>query len=47
MPASRSLLITEEYRRAQQELHQNPNYGMASVEYAPLVAEVLEALGCD
>lgn len=44
MPARPSLLITEEYRKAQQELHQNPNYGVASVEYAPLVAEVLQAI---
>jgi hypothetical protein len=40
-----STLITEEYRRMQQELHRNPNYGVASVEYAPLVAQVMEATG--
>ena len=39
-PAS---LISEEYRQMQQKLHENPAYGAASVEYAPLVAEVLEA----
>ena len=38
-------LISEEYRRMQQQLHENPKYGMASVEYAPLVAEVLKATG--
>jgi hypothetical protein len=38
-------LITEEYRRMQQTLHENPYYGVASVEYAPLVAEVIEVLG--
>jgi hypothetical protein len=38
-------LITEDYRRMQSELHRNPNYGVASVEYAPLVAQVLEATG--
>ena len=38
-------LITEDYRRMQQELHRNPNYGVASVEYAPLVAQVMEATG--
>lgn len=27
----------------QRQLHENPHYGVASVEYAPLVAEVLEA----
>lgn len=38
-------LITEDYRRMQQELHRNPDYGVASVEYAPLVAKVMEATG--
>jgi len=37
-------LISAEYRRMQQALHENPNYGVASVEYAPLVAQVVEAL---
>ena len=27
----------------QQQLHENPNYGVASVGYAPLVAELIEA----
>jgi len=38
-------LISEEYRRMQQELHRNPDYGVASVQYAPLVAQVLEQTG--
>lgn len=38
-------LISEEYRKLQQQLHQNPNYGVASVHYAPLVAQVLDAVG--
>lgn len=38
-------LISEEYRRLQQELHRNPDYGVASVGYAPLVAEVINANG--
>src|SRR3990172_4782895 len=38
-------LITEEYRKMQQQLHENPNYGVASVEYAPLVANVIEMVG--
>lgn len=38
-------LISEDYRRLQQELHKNPNYGVASVGYAPLVAEVIGAKG--
>lgn len=36
-------LISEEYRRMQQRLHENPKYGVASVHYAPLVAQVIEA----
>jgi hypothetical protein len=38
-------LITEEYRRMQQQLHDNPDYGVASVGYAPLVAELLQMTG--
>jgi hypothetical protein len=37
-------LITEEYRKLQTELHRNPNYGVASVDYAPMVAELMQAL---
>lgn len=40
-----STLISEEYRRMQEELHQNPNYGVASVQYAPMVADVLKQVG--
>ena len=29
----------------QQQLHENPNYGVSSVDYAPLVAEVLQQVG--
>lgn len=35
------MLISDDYRRMQQELHTNPNYGIASVTYAPLVADVI------
>jgi hypothetical protein len=38
-------LISEDYLKMQQELHRNPNYGVASVQYAPLVADVLKAVG--
>ncbi len=41
-PAS---LISEEYRVMQQKLHENPNYGVASVHYAPIVASVINMLG--
>lgn len=40
-----SSLISEDYRKMQEELHRNPNYGVASVQYAPLVAEVMRAVG--
>jgi len=30
--------ISEDYRRMQQELHQNPEYGVASLAFAPTVA---------
>jgi hypothetical protein len=33
--------ISEEYRKMQQELHQNPNYGVASLSFAPIVAELI------
>lgn len=36
------MLISENYRNLQRELHENPDYGVASVGYAPLVASVLE-----
>jgi hypothetical protein len=45
MSPSPTTLISENYRRMQQELHKNPNYGVASVEYAPLVAQVMDAVG--
>jgi len=38
-------LISEEYRKMQEELHRNPNYGVASVHYAPIVAEVVKSVG--
>ncbi len=38
-------LISEEYRRQQQQLHRNPEYGIASVKFARLVADVALAQG--
>jgi hypothetical protein len=38
-------LISDEYRLLQQRMHENPNYGVASVGYAPLVAQIVEQLG--
>ena len=45
--ADGAALISDGYRRMQQLLHQNPDYGTASVHYAPLVADVLNAVGAD
>jgi methyltransferase family protein len=39
------VLISEEYRKLQQALHRNPEYGIASVKYARLVADVATAQG--
>jgi hypothetical protein len=39
MPASH---ISEDYRKMQQKLHENPNYGVASVQFAPTVAKILQ-----
>ena len=38
-------LISEDYRKMQQQLHENPGYGVASEYYAPLVAQVIEGVG--
>ena len=38
-------LITPEYRQMQEELHRNPEYGVASVQYAPLVADFMRRHG--
>ncbi len=44
-PMNEPALITEEYREMQQQLHQNPNYGVASIHFAPLVAQVINEIG--
>jgi hypothetical protein len=33
--------ISEEYRQQQQKLHENPNYGTASVQFAPMVTKII------
>lgn len=38
-------LISEAYRETQKELHKNAAYGVASVEFAPLVASIMNQLG--
>jgi hypothetical protein len=37
--------ITDSYRTLQQELHQNPNYGVASLAFSPLVARLINEAG--
>ncbi|MBI2296547.1 MAG: hypothetical protein HYU76_11095 [Betaproteobacteria bacterium] len=37
-------LISDEYREMQRKLHENPDYGVASVGYAPLVADIIKAV---
>jgi len=41
------LLISEQYRKQQRALHERPDYGVASLRYAPLVAETLERTRAD
>lgn len=38
-------VISDDYRRLQQELHQNPNYGVASIQFAPVVQRLVAQLG--
>lgn len=34
--------ISSEYLEEQQRLHQNPNYGVASLKFAPIVADIIK-----
>jgi hypothetical protein len=38
-------LISEDYRALQRQLHEDPNYGKASLQFAPIVAELIELAG--
>jgi hypothetical protein len=40
-----SSTISDDYLRLQQELHKNPNYGVASLQFAPIVADVIRQTG--
>jgi hypothetical protein len=42
---SQSPLISEQYLEMQRKLHENPKYGMSSVQFAEMVAAALEATG--
>lgn len=37
------VLISDDYRRQQEQLHTNPDYGVASIGFAPIVAQLAEA----
>ena len=37
----KSQTISSDYLKLQQELHQNPNYGVASLSFAPIVADLI------
>lgn len=39
------MLITDEYRKQQEWMHRNPNYGVASVQFAPLVTQFINQFG--
>lgn len=41
------MLITPEYRKEQEKLHENPNYGVASVSFAPMVTALIDTLGIE
>ena len=38
------MLISDAYRQEQETLHENPNYGVASVHYAPLVTNLINKI---
>lgn len=38
------MLITDDYKKQQEVMHENPNYGTASVVFAPIVAQIIEKL---
>ena len=38
--------ISENYLEQQRTLHRNPNYGVASLSFAPIVADLMRQTGC-
>ena len=38
--------ISVDYLEQQRKLHENPNYGVASLSFAPIVADVMRQTGC-
>lgn len=41
-----SKTITKEYLEQQRLLHENPNYGVASLSFAPIVADIIKQANC-
>jgi hypothetical protein len=41
-----NLLISDGYLKQQQILHENPNYGFASLLFAPIVADIIRKNSC-
>jgi len=44
-PQGRQQTISDTYRREQVLLHQNPLYGVSSVQFAPLIADLIKSRG--
>lgn len=42
-----SALISDEYRDLQRAMHENPDYGVASLHYAPMVAKAMDSIAAD
>ena len=42
---SEAALISDDYRKIQRQLHENPGYGVASVQHAPMVGQIIEITG--
>ncbi len=36
------ITITDDYKKLQQKLHENPNYGIASISFAPIVGNIIK-----
>ena len=45
MDAAEKPVISDDYRRLQQKLHENPAYGVASLGFVPVVAKLLTQIG--
>ncbi len=41
-----AVTITDTYLEQQYKLHENPNYGVASLSFAPIVADIIKRTGC-